>query len=231
MTPPIAVAVTRQDTSVDEFVASRRNFVAGAVTFAAAAGTAEAALAQAPQNLRFQNPPGLPPPRGYSQVVEVTGPGRTVYIAGQIGLDASGKVADGFRAQATQVFENLKIALAAVGAGFDHVVKLNGYMTDIPTQLPILRSMDTRHDLRAASAHCGRQRQYDTGTNRDNVCRLLKISTRGLNAQRDLACHPDPRFSSPSVKQVPPVALPDPGLCPRLASFKQPLLAWPAPPA
>jgi enamine deaminase RidA (YjgF/YER057c/UK114 family) len=145
MTPPIAVAVTRKDTSVDEVVASRRNFVVGAVTFAAAAGTAGAALAQAPQNLHFQNPPGLPPPRGYSQVVEVTGPGRTVYIAGQIGVDASGKVADGFRAQATQVFENLKVALAAVGASFDHVVKLNGYMTDIPTQLPILREVRSNY--------------------------------------------------------------------------------------
>jgi enamine deaminase RidA (YjgF/YER057c/UK114 family) len=72
-------------------------------------------------------------------VVEVTGPGRTVYIAGQIGIDASGKVANGFRAQATQVFENLKVALAAVGASFDHVVKLNA------TQLPILREVRSNY--------------------------------------------------------------------------------------
>jgi enamine deaminase RidA (YjgF/YER057c/UK114 family) len=142
MSPSNAASVIRQENSVDE---ARCNFVAGAVTFAATAGAAEGAHAQAPQNLRFQNPPGLPPPRGYSQVVEVTGPGRTVYIAGQIGIDASGKVANGFRAQATQVFENLKVALAAVGASFDHVVKLSGYMTDIPTQLPILREVRSNY--------------------------------------------------------------------------------------
>jgi Endoribonuclease L-PSP len=33
-----------------------------------------------------------------------------------------------FRAQATQAFENLKNALAAVGAGFEHVLKLNNYL-------------------------------------------------------------------------------------------------------
>jgi enamine deaminase RidA (YjgF/YER057c/UK114 family) len=31
-------------------------------------------------------------PPGYSHVVEVTGPGRTVYFAGQLGIDKSGKM-------------------------------------------------------------------------------------------------------------------------------------------
>jgi hypothetical protein len=44
MTTSIAPKSTHQETSVDEIVASRRNFVAGAVTLAAAAGAAEAAL-------------------------------------------------------------------------------------------------------------------------------------------------------------------------------------------
>jgi enamine deaminase RidA (YjgF/YER057c/UK114 family) len=147
MTTPIAPAVTRQDTqdTSDEVVATRRDFVAGAVTLAAAAGAAEAAHAQAPQNLRFQNPPGLSPPRGYGHVAEVTGPGRTVYVAGQTAVDASGKVAEGFRAQATQVFENLKVALTAAGASFEHVVKLNSYMTDIPTQIAILREVRSNY--------------------------------------------------------------------------------------
>jgi enamine deaminase RidA (YjgF/YER057c/UK114 family) len=125
----------------DEVVASRRRFVAGAVTIAAAAGAAADARAQAPRNLRFQNPPGLSAPRGYSHVAEVAGPGRTVHIAGQTATDAGGKVGEGFRAQAMQVFENLKIALAAAGGGFDHVIKLNTYLTDIPAQLPILREV------------------------------------------------------------------------------------------
>ena len=78
--------------------ASRRDVVAAAVTIAAA-GTAGEAHAQAPSNLRFFNPPGMSKPPTYSHVVEVNGPNRTVYLAGQTGVDANGKVAEGFRAQ------------------------------------------------------------------------------------------------------------------------------------
>jgi len=123
----------------------RRHFLTGVVTTASLAGVASAALAQgAPAHLRFMNPSGMGTPRGYSHVVEVTGPGRTIYIAGQLGFDASGKMAGGpgdFRAQAVQVFENLKIALAAVGADFRHVVKLNNYLVDIAAHIPILRDV------------------------------------------------------------------------------------------
>ncbi len=83
--------------------------------------------------MRYSNPPGMTNPSTYSHVVEVTGPHRTVYIAGQTGVTADGKIAVGFRAQAQQVMENLKTALASVGAGFERVVKLNTYMTNIDT--------------------------------------------------------------------------------------------------
>jgi enamine deaminase RidA (YjgF/YER057c/UK114 family) len=36
-----------------------------------------------------------------------------------------------FRAQAVQAFENLKLALAAAGATFEHVVKVTNYLVDI----------------------------------------------------------------------------------------------------
>src|SRR5438094_8538654 len=81
--------------------------------------------------LHFSNPQGLSSPPTYSHVVEVTGPHRTVYIAGQTGADAAGKIAEGFRAQAVQVFENMKTALAAVGGNFGHVVKINSYLTNV----------------------------------------------------------------------------------------------------
>ncbi len=92
----------------------------------------------ASSHLNFVNPPGLAKPPGFSHLVEVIGPGRLVFIAGQVGLDETGKLAGApgdFRAQAVQAFENLKRALAAVGAGFADVVKLNNYMTDIAAQL------------------------------------------------------------------------------------------------
>ena len=110
---------------------SRREFVAAAVTMAAATGAASSAGAQTPSHLRFSNPPGMSSPPTYSHVVEVIGPHRTVYIAGQTGADAKGNVAKDFRAQAVQVMENIKTALGSVGGGFEHVVKITSYLTDI----------------------------------------------------------------------------------------------------
>jgi enamine deaminase RidA (YjgF/YER057c/UK114 family) len=124
-----------------EATASRREFVAAAVTMAAAAGAATGAEAQTPSNLRFMNPPGMSNPPGYSHVVEVTGPHRVVYFAGQTGADANGKVGSDFRAQAVQVFENIKIALASVGAGFEHVVKMTAYHTNLDANAAIYRDV------------------------------------------------------------------------------------------
>ena len=85
-------------------------------------------------NVRFLNPTTMAKPPGYSYVVETTGPGRTVYIAGQLGLDMDNKLLGtpgDFRSQCTGAFENLEKALAAVGATFADVVKINNYLTDM----------------------------------------------------------------------------------------------------
>ena len=86
---------------------SRRDLVAAAVTVAAAASAAGSAQAQGSAqgsvDVRRSNPPGMSSPPAYSHVVEVNGPHRTVYLAGQTGADANGKVAEGFHAQAVQV--------------------------------------------------------------------------------------------------------------------------------
>lgn len=83
--------------------------------------------------IRFLNPTTLAKPPGYTSVVETTGPGRTVYIAGQLGLDIDnnnivGGPGGDFRAQCEAAFKNLGFALAAVGAGFKDVVKINNYL-------------------------------------------------------------------------------------------------------
>ena len=140
--------------TADESVASRRDFVAAAVTVAAAAGAAGSAQAQgtapAKADVRFLNPAGMSTPATYSHVVEVNGPHRTVYIAGQTGVDASGKLADGFRAQAVQVMENIKAALAAVGGSFEHVVKVNSYLTDIAAHAQTFREVRDGYVNKAA---------------------------------------------------------------------------------
>ncbi len=83
-------------------------------------------------NVRFFSPPELPPTPGYSHVAQVTG-GRTIHVSGQVALDRYGEVVGegDLEAQARQVFENLKAALGAAGAGFGDVVKLGFYLTDI----------------------------------------------------------------------------------------------------
>src|SRR5262245_23183100 len=87
---------------------------------------------------RFINPQTLGKPPGYSHVVEITTPARIVYIAGQLGVGRDGKVVgDDIRAQAVQTFENLKNALAAVGAEFRDVVKFNNSRRPrVPADLP-----------------------------------------------------------------------------------------------
>jgi enamine deaminase RidA (YjgF/YER057c/UK114 family) len=80
---------------------------------------------------RHLNPQTLFKPPGYSHVVEVTGPGRTIYIAGQLGADRNMKIPSDARAQMVQAFENLKAALAEVGATFKDLVKINNYLIDI----------------------------------------------------------------------------------------------------
>jgi enamine deaminase RidA (YjgF/YER057c/UK114 family) len=95
--------------------------------------------------LKFSNPKTMPAPRGYTQVVETTGPGRTVYLSGQLGMTPAGAFAgDDFRAQATQCFENLKAGLASVGAGFEHVVKITNFFVDM-AHLPVFFEVRDRY--------------------------------------------------------------------------------------
>ncbi len=94
-----------------------------------------------PDHIQFLRPPTLPPAPGYSHIAKVTG-GQAIYLAGQVALDAAGNLVGrgDFHAQAQQVFENIKTALAAVGADFSHVVKLNIYLVD-RSQVALLRTV------------------------------------------------------------------------------------------
>jgi len=87
----------------------------------------------------------LPPAVGYSQAATVKS-GRLIFVAGQVAMDPSGKLVGpgDFRAQAEQTFENLKAALAASGASFDNVVKLNSYFVDIK-QAPVFREVRDKY--------------------------------------------------------------------------------------
>jgi reactive intermediate/imine deaminase len=98
-------------------------------------------MASSKLSRRFLNPPAIHRPVGYSHVAETRG-GRTVYISGQVALDAAGNLAGpgDLQAQATQVFQNLQAALHAVGATFEHVVKFTYFLLDI-SQIAVVRAV------------------------------------------------------------------------------------------
>ena len=98
---------------------------------------------------KFINPPTLSTPRGYTHVVTATG-GKMIFIAGQVAWDAKGEIAGkgDLPAQATQVYENLKSALAAAGATFTDVVKMNTYIVNFKAaDLPIIREVRAKYFL------------------------------------------------------------------------------------
>eukprot|EP00301_Raphidiophrys_heterophryoidea_P012760 c195_g1_i1.p1 GENE.c195_g1_i1~~c195_g1_i1.p1 ORF type:complete len:250 (-),score=61.93 c195_g1_i1:134-814(-) len=56
----------------------------------------------------------------------------TVYVSGQVGLGADGKLVEGgFRAQAKQVMDNIKAALEQAGSSFDKSLKLTCYLANM----------------------------------------------------------------------------------------------------
>ncbi|MGE3335432.1 MAG: RidA family protein [Rhodospirillaceae bacterium] len=93
--------------------------------------------------LKCINPPDLPVPTTYSQVVVATGT-RMVFIAGQEPEGRDGKLvgAGDLTAQAGQVFTNLGHALAAAGAKPSDVTKITIYVVDYDRDrcLPIIEA-------------------------------------------------------------------------------------------
>ena len=76
------------------------------------------------------NPDGLSKNPAFTNVITVTGPGRTIYIGGQDAVDAAGQIVGGgdIKQQTRQVLNNLQIALKAGGAELEHIIKWNIYV-------------------------------------------------------------------------------------------------------
>jgi enamine deaminase RidA (YjgF/YER057c/UK114 family) len=79
--------------------------------------------------LELINPEDLPTPESYTQAVAATG-SRLVFVAGQVADNARGNLlAPGdLAAQARQAFANVGRALAAAGAGPNHVARITIYV-------------------------------------------------------------------------------------------------------
>lgn len=141
--PEVRAAITKARPLIASFGDSVQNEPVGGVGLMSAQGGAA---------IERINPQGLSTPTGYTHVVSVRG-GKTVYVAGQIALDAGGQLVGkgDLAAQTTQVFDNLAIALKAAGATFDNVVKTNYYMRDA-SQVAVVRGIRSRYFARELPA-------------------------------------------------------------------------------
>lgn len=76
-------------------------------------------------SVQHLNPDGLMQNPAFTQVIAVSGPARTIYVGGQNAVDASRRIVGrgDLREQARKAVENLTLALAAGGAGLEHLVR------------------------------------------------------------------------------------------------------------
>ena len=101
----------------------------------------DAGAAGPPSPHRIVNPPGLPPPVGFSHAVVAT-PGRTVYLAGQVGAGQDGRIPVGDLAgQFDLALGNLLAALAAAGGRPEQLVWMQIFVTDVKAYRVELRRL------------------------------------------------------------------------------------------
>lgn len=75
-------------------------------------------------------------PGAYSNGILVEAPAATLYVAGQIGIDASGVSSDDFETQTRQAWSNVEAILVEAGMTLKNIVKTTIYLvnpTDYPT--------------------------------------------------------------------------------------------------
>ena len=79
--------------------------------------------------IKRSNPKGLWTAKRLTQMVEVEGPARLIYLSGQTAADANYKTSGDIRQQTQAVYDNIEIALKAAGATLADVIKTTTYLT------------------------------------------------------------------------------------------------------
>jgi enamine deaminase RidA (YjgF/YER057c/UK114 family) len=90
---------------------------------------------------------------GFVQANEVSGSERTIFLAGQVSVDAEGSPlhAGDMRAQIEQAMDNIQTVLREAGAELSDVVRLNYYTTDVDG---CLEAWDDAISARLSEAGC-----------------------------------------------------------------------------
>lgn len=92
------------------------------------------------QSVMTHRAPGAIGP--YSQA---TMKNNTLFISGQLGIDpTSGNLVEGFEAQTTMVFANIKAILEAAGMGFSNIVKCSVFLKDL-NDFAVMNEINSRY--------------------------------------------------------------------------------------
>lgn len=67
---------------------------------------------------------------GYAQAIEVASAERTLFISGQIPVDADGGVPESFEEQARLAWKNIERQLSAAGMTLENIVKHTTFLSD-----------------------------------------------------------------------------------------------------
>lgn len=80
--------------------------------------------------VEYMNPEGLMKPRGFTQVVSISGPHKTIYVGGQDSVNEKGEtIGKGdLQQQTEQILNNIERALKAAGAQLENIVKWSVYI-------------------------------------------------------------------------------------------------------
>ena len=70
-----------------------------------------------------------PPFARYAHGVEVPGDHRLIFTSGQLGIDPNGVIPEAVEEQAAICFSNIDAILRAAGAGREHIVRINAFVT------------------------------------------------------------------------------------------------------
>jgi enamine deaminase RidA (YjgF/YER057c/UK114 family) len=93
--------------------------------------------------IRRHVPDDVSPPFGsYAHGVEIDGPARWLFGAGQVGVDAEGRLGEGITEQARLVWRNIERVLASAEMGIGDIVQLTMYLTDRTDRAKARRARD-----------------------------------------------------------------------------------------
>ena len=81
-------------------------------------------------SVKYHNPPSVRLVGNYSLGTELAPNMRVLYIAGQVGLDAKGKLQAGIEKQCAQAWKNIGNVLKSAGMNYSNIVKLTTFLTD-----------------------------------------------------------------------------------------------------